>query len=85
MIIKTQDEKRIALDKVYNIKGISWMLKYNTGVSSACSTNSSQIDEHFKVFKLKDQKKKWKKKINKKFESVGIQIEAIIKNRFSKK
>lgn len=74
MIIKQSEQNNQALDKVYNIKGLSWMLNSITGTSSVCSTNSSHIDQQFKIFKLKDEKKKWKKKINKKFQSVGDKI-----------
>ena len=61
------ESENIAPPRIINIKGLSWMLKTSSGNSSACSTTSSYIDQQFKVFKLKDEKKKWKKKINKKF------------------
>lgn len=60
-------EKNNQIDRIVNIKGLAWMLNTHSGTSSVCSTNSSHIDQQFKIFKLKDQKKKWKKKINKKF------------------
>jgi hypothetical protein len=78
------DSPSLHLEKIINIKGLSWMLK-SSATSSACSTTPSHIDQQFKVFKLKDEKKKWKKKINKKFESVGEQIEAVIKHKYDQK
>jgi hypothetical protein len=61
------------------------MLNPKTSNFIISSNNSSHIDQQFKIFKLKDEKKKWKKKINKKFESVAHQIQTNIKNKYTDK
>ncbi len=47
-------EKNNHIDRIVNIKGLAWMLNTHSGTSSVCSTNSSHIDQQFKIFKLKD-------------------------------
>lgn len=51
------------------------MLKGNSVGTTTNSSHVSNMNEHFKIFKLKDEKKKWKKKTNKKFEGVKVKIE----------
>lgn len=71
MITKQPLQNNFIPDRIYNVKGVSWMLKTAPSSGNISSNNSSHIDHQFKIFKLKDEKKKWKKKIHKKFESVA--------------
>ncbi len=67
MITRPPLQNNLIADRIYKMKGVSWMLKTVPNSTNISSNNSSHIDQQFKIFKLKDEKKKWKKKIYRKF------------------